>query len=57
MNYLLLSNNFLFHEKFQNFQFWTMAKVKMGNIMPKRKKAITNFFEDSIESDKLPENG
>ena len=56
MNYLLLSNNFLFHEKFQNFQFWTMAKVKMGNIMPKRKKAITNFFEDSIESDKLPEN-
>ena len=57
MNHLFLSNNhFLFYEKFQNFQFLTMFKVKMGHILPKRKTATTDFFEYSIASDKLPEN-
>ena len=57
MNHLfLLNNHFLFYEKFQNFQFLTMSKVKMGHILPKRKTGETNFFEYSIVSDKLPEN-
>ena len=57
MNHLfLLNNHFLFYEKFQNFQFLTMFKVKMGHILPKRKNATTDSFEYSIVSDKLPEN-
>ena len=45
----------MFYEKFQNFHFLTMSKVKMGHILPKRKKCATNLFEYSIISDKLPE--
>ena len=46
----------MFYEKVQNFHFLTMSKVKMGHILPKRKTGVTNFFEYSIVSDKLPEN-
>ena len=49
-------NYFLFYEKFLKFQFFTMSKVKMGHILPKRKNGMTNFFEYSKVSDKLPEN-
>ena len=40
----LLDNYFLFYEKFQNFQFLTMSKVKMGHILPKQKNAPPNFL-------------
>ena len=46
----------MFYEKFQNFHFLTMSKVKMGHILPKWKIDTTNFFEYSLVSDKLSEN-
>ena len=46
----------MFYEKFQNFHFLTMSKVKMGHILPTLKTGVTIFFEYSIVSDKLPEN-
>ena len=45
----------MFYKKSENLQFLTMFKVKMGHILPKRKKATTDSFEYSIVSDKLPE--
>ena len=43
-------------KKIQNFHFLAMSKDKMRHILPKRKTGVTNFFEYSIISDKLPEN-
>ena len=46
----------MFYGESENSLFLTMSQVKMGHILPKRKKGTTNFFEYSIVSDKLPEN-
>ena len=55
-SFVLLNDHFVFYENLQNFHFLAMSKVKIGRSLPKWKTGVTNFFEYSIVSDKLPEN-